>query len=106
LLLLSGIGPTEELSRHGIPLFHELAMVGRNLQDHVTSPVAIARKRNHASDPLTSRVPQNPSPMGFSKLPRALCSKEYDDLPNSTKQMLQAPTVPNTEVITVCASTQ
>jgi choline dehydrogenase-like flavoprotein len=34
LLLLSGIGPQEELARHGIALRHELPGVGRNLQDH------------------------------------------------------------------------
>ncbi len=34
LLLLSGIGPRDELSRHGIALRHELPGVGRNLQDH------------------------------------------------------------------------
>jgi choline dehydrogenase-like flavoprotein len=34
LLLLSGIGPSEELARHGIALRHELPGVGQNLQDH------------------------------------------------------------------------
>jgi choline dehydrogenase-like flavoprotein len=34
LLLLSGIGPPEELARHGIALRHELPGVGANLQDH------------------------------------------------------------------------
>lgn len=35
LLMLSGIGPGEELTRHGIPVLHELAGVGQNLQDHL-----------------------------------------------------------------------
>jgi choline dehydrogenase-like flavoprotein len=35
LLLLSGVGPREELARHGIPLRHELPGVGQNLQDHL-----------------------------------------------------------------------
>ncbi|MEO8716825.1 MAG: GMC family oxidoreductase N-terminal domain-containing protein [Burkholderiales bacterium] len=34
LLLLSGIGPREEIERHGIALRHELPGVGANLQDH------------------------------------------------------------------------
>ncbi len=34
LLLLSGIGPTEELQRHGITQRHALPGVGQNLQDH------------------------------------------------------------------------
>lgn len=34
LLLLSGIGPRDELARHGIPQVLELPGVGKNLQDH------------------------------------------------------------------------
>jgi choline dehydrogenase-like flavoprotein len=34
LLLLSGIGPCEELAKHGIAVRHELPGVGLNLQDH------------------------------------------------------------------------
>jgi choline dehydrogenase len=34
LLLLSGIGPAEELAALGIPVVHDLPQVGRNLQDH------------------------------------------------------------------------
>lgn len=33
LLLLSGIGPADELARHGIPVRHDLPGVGSNLQD-------------------------------------------------------------------------
>ncbi|MEX0957227.1 MAG: GMC family oxidoreductase N-terminal domain-containing protein [Rhizobiaceae bacterium] len=35
LLLLSGIGPSDELERHGIAVRHELPGVGRNMQDHL-----------------------------------------------------------------------
>ena len=35
LLMLSGIGPREELARAGVPLRHELPGVGENLQDHL-----------------------------------------------------------------------
>lgn len=34
LLMLSGIGPAPEVTRHGIPLIHDLPGVGRNLLDH------------------------------------------------------------------------
>jgi len=34
ILMLSGIGPAEELQRHGIPLLCEKAAVGADLQDH------------------------------------------------------------------------
>lgn len=35
LLLLSGIGPEEDLRAHGIPIAHALPGVGQNLQDHL-----------------------------------------------------------------------
>jgi choline dehydrogenase len=35
LLMLSGIGPAQELRRHGIPVLHAAPGVGRNLQDHI-----------------------------------------------------------------------
>lgn len=34
LLMLSGVGPAAELHKHGIPVLHESAGVGQNLQDH------------------------------------------------------------------------
>ena len=34
IMMLSGVGPGDELARHGIPIVHESAGVGRNLQDH------------------------------------------------------------------------
>ena len=34
ILMLSGIGPDEELEKHGIPIIKNLK-VGHNLQDHV-----------------------------------------------------------------------
>ena len=35
LLMLSGIGPAEELRKHGIAVAHALPGVGQNLQDHI-----------------------------------------------------------------------
>ena len=35
LLLLSGIGPADELAAHGIAVVHDLPGVGKNLQDHL-----------------------------------------------------------------------
>lgn len=39
LLMLSGVGPRDELTRHGIDIVHEADEVGRNYQDHVGTPV-------------------------------------------------------------------
>ena len=35
IMLRSGIGPKEEITKHGIELNHELPGVGKNLQDHI-----------------------------------------------------------------------
>ena len=40
LLMLSGIGPAEDLTELGIPVFKSLPGVGQNLMDHVQVPVA------------------------------------------------------------------
>jgi choline dehydrogenase len=45
LLLLSGIGPAEELVRHGIELVHELPGVGANLQDHLAAGILVSSLR-------------------------------------------------------------
>ncbi|XP_078040734.1 uncharacterized protein LOC144471980 [Augochlora pura] len=56
LLMLSGIGPREELKQHGIPVIQNL-MVGHNLQDHVglggltfmvNQPISMVEKRLHS----------------------------------------------------------
>jgi choline dehydrogenase len=51
LLLLSGIGPADEIAPHGIKVQHDLPGVGKNLQDHLrgevkhlsTAPVSLLR---------------------------------------------------------------
>lgn len=44
LLMLSGIGPEDELARHGIKTAVSLPGVGRNLQDHYECPVVATTK--------------------------------------------------------------
>lgn len=45
LLMLSGIGPTEELRAHGIETVHELPGLGRNLQDHLDYIITYTSRR-------------------------------------------------------------
>lgn len=45
LLLLSGIGPRDELKEHGIDVAHELPGVGQNLQDHLDHIISYRSKR-------------------------------------------------------------
>ena len=44
LLMLSGIGPADQLREHGISVAHDLAGVGKNLQDHL-AVVSIVHSR-------------------------------------------------------------
>jgi choline dehydrogenase-like flavoprotein len=44
LLMLSGIGPAEQLRKHGIPVVVDLPGVGQNLQDHVQVPFVFRTK--------------------------------------------------------------
>jgi choline dehydrogenase len=48
LLMLSGLGPPEELRRNGIETRVSLPGVGKNLQDHVIAPVVFAYKEGTA----------------------------------------------------------
>ena len=45
LLELSGIGQREVLARAGVPLVHELPLIGENLSEHVYSPLTYEAKR-------------------------------------------------------------
>ena len=42
LLLLSGVGPADEIRAHGLPIVHDLPGVGKNLQDHLGTWVRYA----------------------------------------------------------------
>ena len=41
LLLLSGVGPEDELAQFGIPVVHNLRGVGKALQDHYSAPIKL-----------------------------------------------------------------
>ncbi|SPJ17399.1 Alcohol dehydrogenase (acceptor) [Burkholderiales bacterium] len=60
LLMLSGIGHGADLQALGVPLVHELAGVGQNLQDHITATLIWRSDRDDAtfgiSVPGVSRV--------------------------------------------------
>ena len=49
LLMLSGIGPADQLQAHGIPVVHALPGVGHNLHDHVTTVLIYRTPRKDAT---------------------------------------------------------
>lgn len=46
LLMLSGVGDSDELREHGIEAVHHLPGVGKDLQDHAAVPIQYTTKRN------------------------------------------------------------
>lgn len=50
LLLLSGIGPAEQLRQHGVPIVHDLPGVGANLQDHARVDLLYELNGPHSLD--------------------------------------------------------
>jgi len=60
LLMLSGIGPADEIAKHGIKVVADLPEVGRNLQDHLdvclitdmTKPISMYSKTKGLKQPM------------------------------------------------------
>lgn len=67
LLELSGIGRREVLDAAGVPLVHELRMVGENLSEHVYSPI-VYRTRPEASWNQRLRSPLGQAATGLKWL--------------------------------------
>lgn len=99
LLMLSGIGPKDELTKHDIQVRQHLPQVGANLQDHPYTPITIALRRDDRTPP--GNQPQAPTPMAFLKSQTSLSSTEFDALPSETRQFLASKTVPSFELIAV-----
>jgi choline dehydrogenase-like flavoprotein len=97
LLLLSGVGPSDELSRHGIEQVQDLPMVGQNLQDHCFSAMGIVIDRKADTNVLS----QSPSPMGWFKLASVNETRECAELPQQVRTHRLRATVPDFEIATV-----
>ncbi|ETS75371.1 hypothetical protein PFICI_12315 [Pestalotiopsis fici W106-1] len=61
LLMLSGIGPSDVLKEHGIPLVHESSHVGQNLHDHFAIYLAFRLRDPSLGYALGSPLWQNPA---------------------------------------------
>jgi choline dehydrogenase-like flavoprotein len=121
LLMLSGIGPADELQKHGIPMVHELPDVGKHLQDHCFSTATLLQKPG-TNDRMTYETDEKAvaaaraqhtkdktgvlsemycsTPMGWFKNDRVLESEEYKALDKHTQEHIQKATVPVVEITT------
>ncbi|EJT99615.1 alcohol oxidase [Dacryopinax primogenitus] len=73
LLMLSGLGPKEELEKVGVQCVRDLPMVGKNLQDHLQTCICIRTKPGRSLDflatsPLQSLFPLVQWMLGFKGL--------------------------------------
>ncbi|KAJ6617203.1 GMC oxidoreductase [Mycena sp. CBHHK59/15] len=58
LLMVSGIGPAEELKKHNIPVVRDLAYIGKNLLDHFSAGSLVVRaKAGNTWDSILRPIP-------------------------------------------------
>lgn len=121
VLLLSGIGPREDLETLGIEITHDLPGVGNNLQDHCHFPITAVLKPGvrepntlrPGSDALTTARAQFAQDgtglltyvngsyvMGFLKDTEIYQSEEFSNLDAKTQEHLSKDTVPAWELST------
>ena len=122
LLLLSGIGPKEELDKYDIPVIHDLPGVGKNLHDHlwiklvttqkpgshhrtsyISSPDAIQEARMQWAKDKTGPLSNYylPQVISYLKSDRVKNSREFQELDSAVQEHFKADTKPNYEMISV-----
>ena len=125
LLLLSGIGPTDELAKHDIAVVQHLPGIGQNLHDHlwlqlvtsqksgshhrtsyISSPDDLQNARAQWMTDKTGPLSDNnlPQMIGYLKCDRILDSKEFQELDSGTRKYFEAETTPIYELISVIHS--
>ena len=122
LLLLSGIGPAQDLQSLGIPVVRDLPGIGKNLQDrlflelvtiqepgshhrtsYIDSPAALEQAREEwmkdKSGPLGGYY--LPQMMAYLKGENVLSSKEFLELDTTLQGLLKDESKPHFELISV-----
>lgn len=80
LLMLSGVGPRDQLERHHIPLVADLPDVGKNLQDHPGVMVFFKMQKSKAPPPLPPKPGDFPGSlfMGYVALNESQTYPDYE----------------------------
>ena len=120
LLMLSGVGPEDQLAKFAIPLVHDNPHIGQHLRDHFhVTPTfrrtehSKSRREYYASEALqkAARIQWETnhtgplseiacaSGIGFFKSEAVGTSAELEALPKAQRGHLQRPTVPSYEVV-------
>lgn len=121
ILMLSGIGPKEQLERFGLPVVKDVAAVGQGLRDHMFTPIVYKRKpgdterdifysdkkimdealeqwRQDGTGPWSKFACE--AGIGWFKLDKLVESEEFKALPAEEKAYLTKETIPHYEIIT------
>lgn len=123
LLLLSGIGPGDELSKLKIPIITDLPGVGKNLCDRLFLELVSIRKSgcHHRTSYITTPdgleearkqwIEDKPGPLagyylpqmiGYFKSDKIIQSDEFQKLDGDLQRALLAETKPTYEIVSVC----
>ena len=120
VLMHSGVGPTDQLEKHGIPLVYANDHVGQHLKDHHHVQLSYGRAENTSKrrpfykdkalqDEARRQWEKDQTGLlatlgtnlgiGFLKLDGIEETPEFKSLPQSTQNWFRQPTVPNWEFI-------
>ncbi|KAL9611724.1 MAG: hypothetical protein Q9167_003647 [Letrouitia subvulpina] len=121
ILMLSGVGATDELADHGISTIHNLPGIGKNLHDRLWLDLVSTRKHGGVNRTSYAIPPDTledaraqwirdktgpmaaeylPFPIAYLKSDRILNSQEFGNLEQGVQKYFQAKTTPNYELIT------
>ncbi|KAK0749981.1 putative glucose dehydrogenase [Schizothecium vesticola] len=124
ILMHSGIGPADQLTKHSIPIVLPAPAIGQNLRDHAFTPLVYKRtpasgsgraqfygtKNQPVMDAALEQWKRDGTgpwakyacelAMGYFKLPGLVASPEFRALPAAEQAYLNRPTVPHYEIIT------
>ncbi|KAI0838808.1 GMC oxidoreductase [Hypoxylon sp. FL0890] len=121
ILMHSGIGPAEQLSKYQIPVIQDIGAVGQGLRDHLFVPLIHSRKETSAtrasfySDPkamdeaLEQWKKDGTGPwskyaceggIGWFKFDDLANMQEFKDLPANEQRFLLLDTIPHYEIFT------
>lgn len=119
ILLLSGVGPKEDLAQQGVPCVHNLPAVGQNIQDHTAlacefiidkSIAGHNQLLNDATALEAAREEYEKSQTGplamfgasaivlFPRLAGLFATQEFANLPAETRRFLKTEGLPSTEI--------
>ncbi|KAJ9155381.1 Glucose-methanol-choline (Gmc) oxidoreductase [Pleurostoma richardsiae] len=125
ILMHSGIGPADQLSKFQIPMVHENPSVGKNYRDHYHVMMKFAWADHMSKRPafFRDKLAQKAAmrewqlyrtgpyanlgcamAIGFFKSDATLQSPEFALLPDAEKERLLAPTIPSYEVCWNCTA--